>query len=260
MYNVLPYYIILKAQLQLSIRQNGDVGPHSPLANAIQLGVEKLDEYLDKAKLQSVAAIATILNSRIKLNKLHELGWSSAELAQDRQTFLNAFDAYVIGFGSTEENTDIQDEDSDDELAIHGIINPIALSPIKASGTEAERYLNEPILRKSDKKTYTEFWHSASTFYPILAQMARDYGTIPATSVPSESVFSIAGLQITKRRNRLAPKTMGVIMCLRSWGLIEEGKDDSNDDDDDSDDDIRKDREFGRTGQDDVVVDSQLLQ
>jgi hypothetical protein len=87
--------------------------------------------------------------------------------------------------------------------------------------------------------------------------MARDYGTILASSVPSESVFSIARLQITKRRNRLAPKTMGVIICLRSWGLIKDGKDDDSDNTDD--DDVRKDRGFGRTEIDDVEVDSQLV-
>jgi hypothetical protein len=89
--------------------------------------------------------------------------------------------------------------------------------------------------------------------------MARDYSTILASSVPSESVFSIAGLQITKRRNRLAPKTMGVIMCLRSWGLIEEGKDDDDGGEDTDDDDVRKDRGFGRTELDDVQADSQIM-
>ena len=91
------------------------------------------------------------------------------------------------------------------------------------SRTEVEQYLLEPLLKKSDKKTYAEFWQGASTFYPILGRMARDFGTILSTSVLSESVFSIARLQITKRLNRLAPKTKGVIMCLRSWGLIKEG-------------------------------------
>jgi hypothetical protein len=43
---------------------------------------------------------------------------------------------------------------------------------------------------------------------------------------------------------------MGVIMCLRSWGLInEEGDDDEESDDDD----IRKDRAFGRMEPDEVV-------
>jgi hypothetical protein len=45
-------------------------------------------------------------------------------------------------------------------------------------------------------------------------------------------------------------------MCLQSWGLIEEGKDDDSDEDTD-DDDVQKDCGFGRTQSDDVEVDSQ---
>jgi hypothetical protein len=58
--------------------------------------------------------------------------------------------------------------------------------------------------------------------------------------VLSEAVFSIAGLQITKRRNRLALKTIRVIMCLQSWGLIEDGLNDRYDNESD-DDDVCKD-------------------
>jgi hypothetical protein len=73
-----------------------------------------------------------------------------------------------------------------------------------------------------------------------------------------ESVFSTARLQITKRRNRLAPKAIEVIMCLRSWGLIGDGKGDDGDEVT-GDDDGGKDRGFGRTGIDDTQVDSQPL-
>lgn len=52
--------------------------------------------------------------------------------------------------------------------------------------------------------------------------MARDYSTIMATSVPSESVFSIAGLVITRLRNKLSPDTMGKIMYFKSWGLLDD--------------------------------------
>ena len=87
--------------------------------------------------------------------------------------------------------------------------------------------------------------------------MARDFGSISATSVPSESVFSVAGLQITARRNRLAPKTMGIIMCLRSWGLIEEANEESDDDSED-DGDVQKAKKFRRQDSDDTIVDSQV--
>jgi hypothetical protein len=88
--------------------------------------------------------------------------------------------------------------------------------------------------------------------------MARDYSTILLTSMLSEAVFSIAGLQITKRRNRLAPKTIGVIMCLRSWGLIEDSPDDGYNNKS-NDDDVRKDRGYGITDIDEVQVDSQIV-
>lgn len=89
-----------------AIRQHGGIGAHSLLATARQAGVDKLDECLSKAKLQSVAAIATILNPRIKLHKLRELGWSSAELSRDRQAFMGAFDAYLTRFSQAEDEVD----------------------------------------------------------------------------------------------------------------------------------------------------------
>jgi hypothetical protein len=192
----------------------------------------------------------------MKLQKLREYGWTTQELSRDRQAFFDAFDAYVTRFGTTKDK-ETNDEDSDDELALHGVIQSIPYSPVKSSGSEAERYLTEPLLKKGDKKTYTEYWKGALTFYPILARMARDYRTILSTNVPSESVFSIAGIQITKRRNRLAPKTMGIIMCLRSWGLISEEEDD--DDEESDDEDIHKDKALAlrRIEPDEVIMSSQ---
>ena len=47
--------------------------------------------------------------------------------------------------------------------------------------------------------------------------MARDFLAIPATSVPVEQILSQAGDLITKKRNRLLPKSIKEIMCLNSW-------------------------------------------
>ncbi|CAG8619155.1 10240_t:CDS:2 [Ambispora leptoticha] len=47
--------------------------------------------------------------------------------------------------------------------------------------------------------------------------MARDYLTIPATSVPVERAFSNAADVITKDKARLTPETIRAIMCWKSW-------------------------------------------
>ena len=45
---------------------------------------------------------------------------------------------------------------------------------------------------------------------------------IPATSAPSESIFSQANDIITKKRNKLNKDTFKMIMCLKNWGIIKD--------------------------------------
>jgi len=58
--------------------------------------------------------------------------------------------------------------------------------------------------------------------FPTLAILARRYLAIPASSAPSESIFSIAGDIITKKRNRLSDESFRLILVLKNWGLPEE--------------------------------------
>ena len=56
--------------------------------------------------------------------------------------------------------------------------------------------------------------------YPILSILARKYLAIPATSAPSERIFSQAASIITRNRNRLTKDTFKMIMLLKNWGII----------------------------------------
>ena len=58
-----------------------------------------------------------------------------------------------------------------------------------------------------------------------LANMARDYLIVQATSVPSEQMFSVAKFTINPTRNYLNPEKVRASLCLKTWfaaGLIEE--------------------------------------
>jgi hypothetical protein len=61
--------------------------------------------------------------------------------------------------------------------------------------------------------------------------MARDFLCIPATSAPSERVFSDGGNTITKKRYKLALESVRYVVCLRSWGLLEEDDSDVEEED-----------------------------
>ena len=65
--------------------------------------------------------------------------------------------------------------------------------------------------------TPLDWWKAHETEYPLLSKAAQDYLGIMATSVPCEQLFSIAGLTITKSRNRLTGKSARAILCLKSW-------------------------------------------
>jgi hypothetical protein len=93
----------------------------------------------------------------MKLHKLRELGWIATELSRDRQAFTDAFNAYLTRFGNTNSRDNSEEDESDNKLALHGIINYVLLSPVKSSGSEIKRYLSEPMLKKSDKKSYTNY-------------------------------------------------------------------------------------------------------
>lgn len=58
------------------------------------------------------------------------------------------------------------------------------------------------------------WWNSRSSMYPILRQAALKYLCIPATSVASERVFSVAGAIVTRRRARLSPDNVNMLVFL----------------------------------------------
>jgi hypothetical protein len=58
------------------------------------------------------------------------------------------------------------------------------------------------------------WWKANCKSYPRIATLARKYLCIPATSIPSERVFSTAGNVIAEKRNRLSPEHASAIIYL----------------------------------------------
>ena len=69
------------------------------------------------------------------------------------------------------------------------------------------------------------WWQTHETHFPMLAKLAKQFLCIPATSAPSERIFSAAGNVLTKKRNRLKPDMASVLVFLhKSWTYMEQYK------------------------------------
>lgn len=90
---------------------------------------------------------------------------------------------------------------------------------------EFETYLKLPRLpiKETDNETFTcplQWWKKHEKLLPTLSQIAKRLLCIPATSAPSERVFSAAGLTIANDRASLMPDHAADMIFLRmSWDL-----------------------------------------
>ena len=78
---------------------------------------------------------------------------------------------------------------------------------------EVKLYLQQKQIKLKDDPL--KWWSINKTTLPILAQIARKYLSIPATSVPSERLFSDAGNHISDRRTRLSSELVNKMLFLK---------------------------------------------
>lgn len=79
---------------------------------------------------------------------------------------------------------------------------------------EVEKYFHLP--RISTTSNPLEWWARKEKQFPRLAKLARIYLAVPATSTPSERVFSLAGNTITRQRASLHPAHVDALVLLNA--------------------------------------------
>ena len=75
---------------------------------------------------------------------------------------------------------------------------------------EMLRYLNEPCC----KVDALVWWKQKESMFPLLSQLARKFLCVPASSVPSERIFSTAGHIVNKKRACLSAENVNMLISL----------------------------------------------
>ena len=77
---------------------------------------------------------------------------------------------------------------------------------------EIEQFQKEPQLHHDEDALL--WWRTNEARFPTLGKLARKYLCVPATSVPSERIFSTAGHVISCRRSSLTPENADMLIFL----------------------------------------------
>jgi hypothetical protein len=99
--------------------------------------------------------------------------------------------------------------------------------------TDASLTITNPIRQRSAKEelaffldrvqgyeSFEEFWNTYQYDLPSMAALVRAYSIRSASSVASESLFSIAGYVQRKQRSSLAANTLRYSMALRDRSVL----------------------------------------
>ncbi|MBW0485182.1 hypothetical protein O181_024897 [Austropuccinia psidii MF-1] len=80
---------------------------------------------------------------------------------------------------------------------------------------ELQQFLVEPLEPKDTN--ILKFWKSRHAIFATLYTMAHKYLAIPASSAPSEQVFSGGRKVLTYRRSMLSSMHFEQLACVKDW-------------------------------------------
>ena len=68
-----------------------------------------------------------------------------------------------------------------------------------------------------DNLDILKWWSNTAIRFPIVSRMAKDLLTIPASTVASESAFSVGKRVLSDKRCKLSEKSVEASICLKNW-------------------------------------------
>ncbi|KAH9470391.1 hypothetical protein Pst134EA_033339 [Puccinia striiformis f. sp. tritici] len=183
-----------------------------PAATAM---LDKLTAYYDAAMNKPVYLCSSILDPRIKTNVFNGPGVREL-MKRDKESIMTMFTIEAQTFSSDHYNqTNNETNKSPKRNSLKSSIFAKKRRKITSLDDEIDAYLSSETEEElSDPLLY---WKANSDHLPSLANMARTYLAVPASSAPSERAFS-AGCHIQDyTRNRMCVVTLEALICLNNW-------------------------------------------
>ncbi|XP_076040518.1 protein polybromo isoform X4 [Oratosquilla oratoria] len=185
----------------------------------VELGV-RLDRKFLGLEREFIPAVGTLLDPRFK--KLHFVDKGNINEVQER--LINSMRARSdsqapVPAPATQAAQHQRPTQPKRQLDLWGEHDKIVKECLKAvqptcvgPNLDMRRYLEEGIIARHEDPL--RWWKNHSQAFPLLQDKAKYYFCIPATSVPSERVFSRAGELFSNRRNCLSDENVNMLLFL----------------------------------------------
>jgi hAT family C-terminal dimerisation region len=109
-----------------------------------------------------------------------------------------------------------QENDEYSNTVVNLLYTPSLLKSLdkeEVAQNEMEEYLDLAQIGLNNNPL--EWWKSHSVKFPILSEISKIYLAVPATSTPSERLFSDAGNLLTSKRTRMLPELFKRMIFLK---------------------------------------------
>ncbi|KAL2904106.1 putative AC9 transposase, partial [Bienertia sinuspersici] len=81
-----------------------------------------------------------------------------------------------------------------------------------------------------------QWWKNHSSKFPVLARIAKDILTIPASTIASESAFSAGRKVLDEKRSRFSSVSIEMCLCKKDWDQAEKRTQGLKEEEEDEDD------------------------
>lgn len=184
------------------------------LINAFQKGRDKLLKHYRKCNW--IYCISLVLDPRVKIEGLDTTVWGRELKKETLKKFKEIYRLYYEKFNTEkicEEPLNKKRKKSEESLDFDILFVKPDIS--KSWEKEIDDYLQAP--RPDSNTKILLWWKDHANIYPIISKMAKDILCIPASSVPSERLFSEAALVLTKNRCSLKDESIKALICINRW-------------------------------------------
>jgi hypothetical protein len=171
-------------------------------------------ELARKKLIDEVVLIATTQSWKYKNRKIPSCSGSRNQQTKNMIDTLDIFDSPVRSVSNVDGH-----EDEENEVNQH--------LQIQSAKREVEIYLDlESTVVLSEEQSLS-WWRDHKNQFPIIAELARKWLSVTATSTPSERVFSDCGLALTAKRSRMKGNVLqDQIMIRRNTPCVSITEDD----------------------------------